>query len=146
MCKSLFYCFFLLLRSDTYRWPYSTCDLVTHLVKKKMKVTLIRELTMNTSGIHTPFIKETHSDVLYYADPVEVICEHCTLRFTANNFIWLPLWWSFMGSSPHIHIDSSILFPVSSAMASRLRKRWFNVNTTQHNLPFSQLWYVVILT
>lgn len=62
--------------SITYKMPHSTCDLVRHSVKKNMVVTLIRELNMETSGNHRPFIKERHSSDLYYGNSMEVICEN----------------------------------------------------------------------
>ena len=62
------------LSSVSYKLPMANCQMMKDLVKHELKITLIRELTMKTAGIHTPFVKEMYNPKVYYGKPVEVFC------------------------------------------------------------------------
>lgn len=60
--------------SESFNLPKSNCYTVKHRVKHNLKVTLIRELTMENAGIHKPFVKELYNERIYYGEPVDVFC------------------------------------------------------------------------
>ena len=62
------------LSSVSYKLPMANCQMMKDLVKHELKITLIRELTMKTAGIHTPFVKEMYNNGVYYGVPLKVFC------------------------------------------------------------------------